>query len=100
MSRRSALAQTPNVPEDMPTDRRPRLLMAAARHGLMEYRRDRDLPRLLRGETPKGGAVLERLVALEAETEAARREGSPQWNSVRHVELLIALLAEQRLRGL
>ena len=50
MSRRSALAQTPNVPEDMPTDRRPRLLMAAARHGLMEYRRDRDLPRLLRGE--------------------------------------------------
>lgn len=78
-------------------DRRPRLLISAARHGLAEYRRARDLPRLLRGIEP-GADVVQQLAALEFEAEAARRAGSPVWNCTRHVELLIALLAERRLR--
>lgn len=85
----------PALPAPEP-QRRPRLLMAAARHGLAEYRRERDLPRLLRGTQ---GDALEALEALEEATEALRRAGDPVWSCTRHVELLIAVLGERRLRG-
>lgn len=77
-------------PADAPM-RRPKLLMSAARHGLSDYRRERDLPRLLRG---RPGDILPVLRALEAEAEDQRRAGDHAWSSTRHVELLIALLAE------
>lgn len=82
------------APEGAPCQRRPRLLMSAARHGLSDYRRDRDLPRLLRG---RGGSVLSLLETLEAEAEELRRRNDPNWSCTRHVELLIALLAERIL---
>lgn len=78
--------------------RRPRLLMSAARHGLGEYRRARDLLRLL-GYCPNAALAVEDLTRMEAETEAARRAGSPAWSCTRHVEVLIALLAERALAG-
>lgn len=87
-------AAPPAQPDPDP-QRRPRLLMSAARHGLSDYRRDRDLPRLLRGQ---GGDVLMALEALEAQAEAQRRSGDTGWSCTRHVELLIALLAERMLR--
>lgn len=90
-----ALARRIEIVPDAP-QRRPRLLMSAARHGLADYRRDRDLPRLLRGI---GGDVVEALARLEEEAEAQRRAADPLWSCMRHVELLIALLAERRLRG-
>jgi len=96
MRARSALA--PLAPSIPAPDRRPRLLIAAARLGLADYRRARDLPRLLRGAEGSQDAVA-RLEELEADAEAARRAGSPLWNGARHVELLIALLAERRLRA-
>lgn len=83
-------------PAPLAVQRRPRLLMAAARHGLADYRRERDLPRLLHGI---GGDVVEALARLEEEAEAQRRAADPVWSCMRHVELLIALLAERRLRG-
>lgn len=76
--------------------RRPRLLLSAARHGLAFYRRDRDLPRLTaraQGQTP-----LDALTEAESRMEAARRSGGASYAFARHIEILIALLAEERLR--
>ena len=50
--------------------RRPRLLMSAARHGLGEYRRARDLLRLL-GYCPNAALAVEDLTRMEAEAEAS-----------------------------
>lgn len=75
--------------------RRPRLLLSAARHGLPLYRRDRDLPRLtLR---TKGQSPLDALTEAESLMEAARRQGAASYAFARHIELLIALIAEERL---
>ncbi|MEZ5754448.1 MAG: DUF6477 family protein [Paracoccaceae bacterium] len=75
---------------------RPRLLLTAARHGLAQYRRDRDLARLL-GRVPLPATAARELADLEAAAEAARQAGSPLWSSLRHVDLLIALLSERAL---
>lgn len=76
---------------------RPRLLVAAARHGIADYRSARDLPRLVGPGVP-GEAVTARLAELEARMEAARQAGDPGWSCLRHVEVMIALLAERALR--
>lgn len=76
--------------------RRPRLLMDAARHGLADYRRGRDLPRLI-GGCPSSAQAVAELAAREEEAEDARQAGSPAWSCVRHVEVLIALMAERAL---
>lgn len=78
--------------------RRPRLLIRAARAGLQDYRRDRDLRRLI-GAT--GGiapeAAMTALIAAEQSVEAARLAGGSGYSLTRHVDLLIALMAEMRL---
>jgi len=77
--------------------RRPRLLVRAARHGLQDYRRDRDLRRLLAaGPETAPEAALTRLMAEEARIEATRRRGDAGYSIARHIELLIALMAEAR----
>lgn len=90
------MSSTPTLPTDM---RRPRLLIRAARHGLQDYCRERDLRRLL-PPGPHGTAdTLPRLIAAEAEVEETRRRGDLGYSITRHIELLIALLAEARLAG-
>lgn len=93
---------------------RPRLLMRAARIGLAEYRRDRDLGRILpqalfpalrtaRGAdfalalARQGAAVLDWLVEEEARLDAARLGAQAGYSPLRHIEVMIALLAELRL---
>lgn len=83
--------------------RRPRLLIRAARFGLQDYRRDRDLVRLLRCADPVPprqslGALLEQ----EEHLEQTRMAGDATYSIARHIEVLIALMAEARLiaRGL
>lgn len=78
--------------------RRPRLLIDAARHGLADYRRQRDLPRLISPATAMAD-VPAALAALEDRMENARRAGDPTWSCLRHVEVLIALLAERAMRA-
>lgn len=85
----------PDMPQGVSDRRRPRLLLGAARHGLSLYRRDRDLPRLLARHLDK--APLDALTEMEANTEQARRSGSATYSFARHIEILIALIAEQRL---
>lgn len=78
--------------------RRPRLLIRAARHGLEEYRRDRDLRRLIGGHgVPTPIDALPRLMWEEARLEEIRGKGDASYSLVRHIEVLIALMAEARL---
>ena len=78
--------------------RRPALLLRAARFGLTDYQRDRDLKRLLR-ESAAGGPekTLPRLLHEENMLEETRKAGDASYSLTRHIELLIALLAELNL---
>ena len=78
--------------------RRPGLLVRAARAGLEHYDRARALKRLLHAERPPSPEkAVDRLAAAEAGMEDARTSGDAAYSVVRHVELLIALMAEMRL---
>ncbi|WP_116131582.1 DUF6477 family protein [Tropicimonas sp. IMCC34043] len=78
--------------------RRPRLLIRAARYGLSDYNRRRDLKRITLGtELPAPEKALRQLLDLEADLEICRREGLATYSVVRHVDILIALMAEARL---
>lgn len=77
---------------------RPRLLIRAARHGVTEYSRNRDLRRIFRAETlPSPATAVPRLMELEAEMEGRRTDGTATYSAMRHIEVLIALMAEARL---
>lgn len=77
---------------------RPRLLSRAARIGAAEYRRARDLKRLLGPSQPnRQGLILMRLLELEADQDRARRCQSPGYSILRHVEVLIAIAAESQI---
>jgi len=78
--------------------RRPRLLIRAARFGLAEYNRDRDLRRLMRvSEAPSPARALAGLIAEEARLDEIRRAGDAAYSVARHVDVLIALMGEARL---
>ncbi len=77
---------------------RPRLLIRAARYGQQDYCRDRTLSRLI-GAAPgtKPLEALPKLVEVEADMERARKNDDGSYSVARHVDLLIALIAEFRL---
>ncbi|WP_068115432.1 DUF6477 family protein [Tropicimonas marinistellae] len=78
--------------------RRPRLLIRAARLGVTGYNRNRDLKRITNGEPPRENAkVLRRLMAIEADLEQSRQDGEVTYSPARHVDILIALIAEAQL---
>ena len=76
--------------------RRPQLLIRAARCGLADYRRDRDLRRLLDAQ-PSPDRAVRRLLSEEEILEATRKSGAAGYSVARHIEVLIALMAEVRL---
>jgi len=77
---------------------RPRLLVRAARHGIQDYCRERDLKRLIAAQAaPAPEAALARLLDEEERIESTRRRGDAGYSLTRHVDLLIALMAEVRL---
>jgi hypothetical protein len=78
--------------------RRPRILVRAAKFGLSDYVRDRDLRRMFAPEAPpRPGLAVLPLFAREAEIEAVRQSGGAAYSAARHVEVLTALIAETRL---
>lgn len=88
----------PDIPAALKRLRRPRLLIRAARIGLEEYNRDRDLGRLMRlAAPPSPERALDGLIHAEAALEQSRRDGDAAYSVGRHVEVLIALIAEARL---
>lgn len=76
--------------------RRPRLLIRAARCGVDDYRRDRDLRRLIDG-TMSPDRALPRLMREEKQLEEIRLSGDAEYSVSRHIEVLIAMLGEIRL---
>ncbi len=76
--------------------RRPRLLMHAARFGLGDYRRDRDLRRLV-NPSASPEETLPRLLSVEEGLEATRISGDVSYSPARHIDVLIAVLAEAQL---
>lgn len=77
---------------------RPRLLIRAARFGLHGYCRERDLSRMLRRDRlPSPGGAVHSLVDVESEMEDKRKSGDATYSIARHVEILIALMAESQL---
>jgi hypothetical protein len=76
--------------------RRPRLLIRAARFGLGDYRRERDLKRLVPNMVSAGRTV-PHLLEAEEQLEATRRTGDAAYSVAHHIDVLIALMAEVRL---
>ena len=77
---------------------RPRLMMRAARIGAHDYRRAAHLPRLLGyGALPRHGAALMKLMEIEAGMEDQRTGGDASYSLVRHLDVLIAMVAEARM---
>lgn len=78
--------------------RRPRLLIRAARLGQLDYCRNRDLKRLLQVPcAPAPETALFHLLEAEEELECARQQGVAGYSLPRHIELLIAIMAEAHL---
>ena len=78
--------------------RRPKLLIRAARFGQRDYDRNRDLRRLLAlRDLPRPEAALQALMDEEAGLEQARRNGAAAYSFLRHIEVLIAMMAEARM---
>ena len=78
--------------------RRPRLLMRAARFGLGDYRRERDLRRLVTTTaTTTPEETVPQLLSVEERLEATRLAGDASYSPARHIDVLIALLAEAQL---
>ena len=78
--------------------RRPRLLIRAARIGAEDYRRDIHLPRLLGHDSlPRGAVALARLMEVEAALDECRLTGDAGYSTVRHVEVMIAVIGEARI---
>ncbi|MEP4198083.1 MAG: DUF6477 family protein [Aliishimia sp.] len=77
---------------------RPRLLGRAARIGAQDYRRDLHLPRLLKVHTlPRSAEALLKLSEMETELNEKRITGETSYHLPRHVEVLIAIVAEAAL---
>ena len=77
--------------------RRPKILIRAARAGIVDYRRERDLKRLLRRSGAAPAHAISSLLDEEGRLEATRTAGEATYNLQRHVAVLTAILAEARL---
>lgn len=77
---------------------RPRLLVSAARFGLKDYRRETFLKRLLKiPGLPGHTEITLKLLEIEAELDETRQNGAANYDAFRHIEVLVALMAECRL---
>ena len=76
---------------------RPRLLIRAARFGLGDYRRERDLKRLIRNAPQEPEKMLPRLIDEEQRLETNRRSGDLAYSLTRHIDVMVALMFEARL---
>jgi hypothetical protein len=78
--------------------RRPKILVRAARAGVVDYRRERDLRRILHlGRAAAPRHAIDSLLAEESRLEETRAAGEATYSIQRHVAVLTAILAEARL---
>jgi len=75
--------------------RRPNLLVRAARFGLDDYVRNTHLKRILNTEIiPRPAPAVVELLELESMLNAARIQKQATYSVARHVDVMIALMAE------
>lgn len=80
------------------TMQRPSLLICAARYGLADYNRNQHLKRILKQqELPDPARAIPELIERESDLDMLRRGGDASYSAVRHLETLIALIAETDL---
>ena len=78
--------------------KRPKLLVRAARFGQDDYRRDRDLRRLLKVDrVPRPGAALMALAEIESDMNERRLTKAATYVLATHIDALTAIMAESRL---
>jgi hypothetical protein len=77
--------------------RRPKILIRAARAGVVDYRRERDLKRILRSATAGTERAFGTLLAVVDGVETNRTTGDATYNHQRHIGVLTALIAAARL---
>lgn len=79
---------------------RPKILIRAARAGVVDYRRERDLKRLLRNGRPAAPQqTIGPLLIEESRLETTRAAGDGTYSIQRHVAVLTAIIAEARHLG-
>ncbi len=77
--------------------KRPKLLVRAASFGQKDYRRRTHLPRLLGGVVPtNASAIMVQLCDLENHLNSLRKTRDAAYSVARHIEVLIALIAESQ----
>ncbi len=78
--------------------RRPSLLIRAARFGVNDYDRERQLPRILgQSSAPRPGLAVMKLLELEADLEDRRARKAADYSVARHLDVIIALMGEARV---
>ncbi|MAJ78804.1 DUF6477 family protein [Sulfitobacter sp. TMED3] len=74
---------------------RPAILVQAGTIGACSYRRGPALRRILgKAPPPRSAVVLVQLIDIEADLNARRKKTDAGYNLVRHIEVMIALIAE------
>ena len=74
---------------------RPAILVQAGTIGARNYRRGPALRRILgKAPPPRSAVVLVQLIDIEADLNARRKKTDAGYNLVRHIEVMIALIAE------
>ncbi|KMW56851.1 hypothetical protein AIOL_001808 [Candidatus Rhodobacter oscarellae] len=87
----------PELMELLQNMRRPGLLLQAAKLGMKDYNRERTLKRLALPTAEQNATnAVHALMSTEDTMEHARRAGDASYTPSRHVEVLVALLAEIR----
>jgi hypothetical protein len=76
--------------------RRPKILLRAARLGMQDYRRDRDLKRLVHSPY-KSEETITQLIDTEQAMEDNRKNNDLGYSFIKHIEVMIALLCEVNL---
>lgn len=77
---------------------RPAILVRAGNIGAQTYRRGPALRRILgRTTLPRSTIALLQLIDIEADLNARRKKTDAGYNLVRHIEVMIALIAEAAL---
>jgi len=78
--------------------KRPKLLVSAARFGMEDYNRERDLRRALKTDTlPKPGEALMALSEIESEMNAKRHAKVASYALADHIDVLIAIMSEAEI---
>jgi hypothetical protein len=87
-----------NLKAALETIHRPKTLMRAAKSALGEYDRTKGLQRLLgKSETICPEEALRELLPLEQDCETRRQTGRVAYSVARHLEVMVAIIAEASL---